>query len=95
MPTGQASGVRKPRGAVRRAPAHDQHADRDRDEGGQRPGIGQRGELGERDDARPAARRSIAVKMVIRTGEPRPDTRASVGGSRPSRAITKKIRLWP
>ena len=38
---------------------------------------------------------TIAVKMVIRTGEPRPETRASPRGSRPSRAITKKIRLCP
>ena len=41
------------------------------------------------------ARRSTAVNMVIRTGEPRPDTRARPRGSRPSRAMTKKIRLWP
>ncbi len=38
---------------------------------------------------------TIAVKMVIRTGVPRLDTRASLAGSRPSRAMVKKIRLWP
>ena len=36
-----------------------------------------------------------AVKIVIRTGEPRFDTRARLGGSSPSRAMAKKIRLWP
>ena len=38
---------------------------------------------------------TIAVKMVIRTGVPRPETRARLGGSSRSRAMTKKIRLWP
>ena len=36
-----------------------------------------------------------AVNRVIRTGEPRPETLARPRGSRPSRAMTKKIRLWP
>ena len=57
MPTGQANGVRKPARRVGCAPAHDQHADRDRDEGGERAGIGERGELGERDDAGQQRRR--------------------------------------
>ena len=38
---------------------------------------------------------TTAVKMVIRTGVPRLDTRARLPGSRPSRATVKKIRLWP
>ena len=36
-----------------------------------------------------------AVNRVILTGEPRPDTRARLLGSSPSRAMTKKIRLCP
>jgi hypothetical protein len=38
---------------------------------------------------------TAAVKMVIRTGLPRLDTRARLCGSNPSRAMVKKIRLWP
>ena len=38
---------------------------------------------------------TIAVKIVIRTGDPRFDTRARLGGSSPSRAMVKKIRLCP
>ena len=38
---------------------------------------------------------TIAVKMVIRTGVPRFDTRARLCGSSPSRAMVKKIRLCP
>ena len=37
----------------------------------------------------------MAVKMVIRTGVPRLDTRARTCGKSPSRATVKKIRLWP
>ena len=36
-----------------------------------------------------------AVASVIRTGAPRAFTLARLAGSSPSRAITKKIRLWP
>ena len=36
---------------------------------------------------------TTAVKMVIRTGVPRLDTRARLLGRRPSRATVKKIRL--
>ncbi len=38
---------------------------------------------------------TIAVKIVIRTGVPRFDTRARLLGSSPSRATVKKMRLWP
>ena len=38
---------------------------------------------------------TLAVNMVMRVGVPRFDTRARLLGSRPSRATTKKIRLWP
>ena len=38
---------------------------------------------------------TIAVKIVIRTGVPRRDTRARLLGRSPSRATVKKIRLWP
>jgi hypothetical protein len=45
---------------------------------------------------RPARMATIrAVNRVIRVGEPRFETRARPEGSTPSRAITKKIRLWP
>ena len=36
---------------------------------------------------------TIAVKIVIRTGVPRRETRARLLGRRPSRATVKKIRL--
>src|SRR5439155_24888896 len=36
---------------------------------------------------------TTAVKIVIRTGVPRLETRASVRGNKPSRATVKKIRL--
>ena len=47
--------------------------------------------------ARPAsAATTTAVTRVIRTGAPlRALTRARLRGKRPSRAMTKKIRLWP
>ena len=38
---------------------------------------------------------TMAVKIVIRTGVPRADTRARLVGSSPSRAMVKKIRLCP
>lgn len=36
-----------------------------------------------------------AVNKVVRVGVPREDSLASHLGNRPSRAIAKKIRLWP
>lgn len=38
---------------------------------------------------------TTAVNRVIRTGVPRAETRARLVGSRPSRAMVKKIRLCP
>ena len=38
---------------------------------------------------------TTAVASVIRVGTPRELTLASAAGSRPSRAMTKKMRLWP
>ena len=43
--------------------------------------------------ARPAT--TIAVKIVTTAGTPREETLARRRGSRPSRAMPRKMRLWP
>ena len=95
MPTSQAAGARNLRSAFGLAAAKHQHRRADRDERRQRPGVGQRGDRGQRDQAREHRGDDRGED-----GDPdrRPavrDTRARLLGSSPSRATVKKIRLWP
>ena len=69
MPTGQAAGVRNC-APIWLAPAQHKHRRAHRDEGGQRAGIGQGGDLVS-GISRRRREVTIAVKMVMRTGVPR------------------------
>ena len=83
-----AAGARNLRSRVGRAPPHHQHCRAHRDKGGQRPGVGQRGDLGQRESAPAMTRRHD------RGEDGDPDRRAALRHARQARRQAGRRAPW-
>ena len=95
-PTTQISGVRNGRWRSGSLHAQHHHAERDHEEREQRARVGDVGEHADREHAPRTATRTTPVMMVTTCGVWNCGcTSTSTSGSRPSRAIVKRMRVWP